>query len=185
MFPADGPVELLTPQSHFMQYFSLAYKCLPTAPSCMVAAGSSEPERLAWVKPERNVTFYIPQCWRRRCGIHEKYPTTTMSPHRLDLMNHIPDPDEYFQELREQIPASEAKARDVALKLHMELWFDEALHKDASTFSRSFFVIGQTGPVDKREYLLDSGASCHLISWQYLRLEEKRTYRRTDEPTTL
>ena len=105
-----------------------------------------------------------------------------MRPHNLAEQIPIPNPTEYFAERRMEHPDNELIARNNAILLYMEVY---NVTQRIQEFCKSFFVRGQTGPYDTREYLLDSGASFHLIAWKYLRYEEKKTYRKAEQSITM
>ena len=166
-------MSLFSPTGSFLQGVPPYWYASPCTMTHASAAGSCV-QSLQCRISKRRVTFKIPKFWRRRCNLRERFPTTNLAPHNLDQMKLIPDPKTYFDKFRLVHPGNEAMHRDQALKWHIEAW---DIDQNPSELAKSFFVGNQIGSLDTREYLLDSGASFHLISWQYLRYDEKETYR--------
>ena len=90
--------------------------------------------------------------------------------------------EEDLKELRKCHFHNEVKARESAYENFREVYKVRELTKKEK---RRFFVLGRRGKMDRREYLLDSGASFHLISWKDVRVAERRSYRKADSPETL
>ena len=99
-------------------------------------------------------------------------------------------PKEYFDKtsatminVRETSVLNEKLARIKAWELNKEVFPRESELADEQT---KFFVWSQSGTEDvSRRYIVDSGASCHLIAWRSLTSSEKRSIRKAANPQEL